>query len=120
MYRVGYFTALDWLRKRKREARVEYLDELDVSAGSDPVAEATTTGEAGPDTALERKEIVEQFKAALQHLSETHRTALELREIEGLSYAEIAEVMDCKVGTVMSRLHHARKQIQEHMEGLEV
>ena len=117
VYRVGYYTALDWLRKRKREGRVEYLDEMDASQGSDPLADAAgDTGEA-PDRALENKEILEQFKDALTHLSDAHRMALELRELDGLSYTEIAEVMDCKVGTVMSRLHHARKQIQEHMEG---
>ena len=51
--------------------------------------------------------------AALEKLSEQHRAVLILREVEGLSYKEIADSMDCPEGTVMSRLFHARRQMQE-------
>ena len=49
---------------------------------------------------------------ALAELGDDHRTAIQLREIGGLSYDEIAAVMGCPKGTVMSRLHHARKKLQ--------
>ena len=53
--------------------------------------------------------------AALNSLSSSHRDVLVLREIEGLSYAEISRVMNCPIGTVMSRLHHARQKMQSQL-----
>jgi RNA polymerase sigma-70 factor (ECF subfamily) len=63
----------------------------------------------------ERVELNAALQAALSTLSESHRTVIVLREVEGLSYDEIAESMDCHIGTVMSRLHHARKKLQESL-----
>ena len=55
------------------------------------------------------------IEKALQALPHKHRTALLLREFEGLSYEEMAQVMECNIGTVMSRLHHARKKMQRSL-----
>ena len=69
--------------------------------------------EESPRKALESRELGQAILAAVDTLSEKHRTAIVLREFEGLSYEEMAETMGCSQGTVMSRLHHARKNLQE-------
>lgn len=113
-YRITSFTAMDLLRKRKRKAEVEYLDELEAEQTPDI---RFSRGEAPrPDRAFKNTEIREAFDEALNKLSENHRTALYLREVEGLSYEEIAETMDCAKGTVMSRIFNARKAMQEHLK----
>lgn len=66
-----------------------------------------------PDEVLEARELGHAISAALETLPEKHRRAFVLREFEGLSYGEMAEVMGCSLGTVMSRLHHARKKLQK-------
>jgi RNA polymerase sigma-70 factor (ECF subfamily) len=69
--------------------------------------------EKRPDSILLHKQLEERVKVALGKLPADQRMALIFREIEGLSYQEMAEAMGCSIGTVMSRLHYARKRIQE-------
>ena len=68
-----------------------------------------------PDRSLEAAEIGEAIQKAIGKLSHKHKTAFILREFEGLSYEEMAQVMECSMGTVMSRLHHARKRLQKSL-----
>lgn len=82
-----------------------------------PFDEAIETHDApsavlGPDATVEAHELGEAITKALESLPFKHRTAFMLREFEGLTYEEMAKVMDCNLGTVMSRLHHARKKLQ--------
>ena len=65
-----------------------------------------------PARALADKELREQILAALDKLSPAHRAVLVMREVEGLSYQEMADTMKCSIGTIMSRLFHARKKMQ--------
>jgi RNA polymerase sigma-70 factor (ECF subfamily) len=65
-----------------------------------------------PARTVEGLQLGGRIGAALGQLSPKHRVALVLREVQGLSYQEIASAMDCSVGTVMSRLFHARKRMQ--------
>ena len=64
------------------------------------------------------KEIRARIDAALGELSENHRAVLVMRELEGLSYEEMAQVMGCSKGTIMSRLFHARKNMQKRLADL--
>jgi RNA polymerase sigma-70 factor (ECF subfamily) len=73
---------------------------------------------ADPSKSLVRKEMREHISAALEGLSENHRTVLVMREMEGLSYEEMADAMACSKGTIMSRLFHARKNMQQQLLGL--
>src|SRR3989442_12292853 len=68
---------------------------------------------AGPDVAARRAEERERITRALAALSEQHRAIIMLSDLEGLSYREIAEVLDIPMGTVMSRLHNARKRLRD-------
>jgi RNA polymerase sigma-70 factor (ECF subfamily) len=65
-----------------------------------------------PTHAAESHQLGTRIAGALNRLSAAHRTVLVLREVEGLSYQEIAETMGCSLGTVMSRLFHARRRMQ--------
>jgi RNA polymerase sigma-70 factor (ECF subfamily) len=101
LYRIAVNAALDLLR-RKRE---ENLD--------GEVLQMLPDQAAGPEAVLVEKEKVAQFQQALQSLPEAARYALVLREYSGLSYNEIASVLDVPVGTVMSRLNYARNRLRE-------
>ena len=70
----------------------------------------------GPEAAPQRREMVERLGQAMDQLTEDHRTILVLREFDGLSYNEIAEVLQCSKGTVESRLFRARNRLREKME----
>jgi RNA polymerase sigma-70 factor, ECF subfamily len=114
MYRVAFNTAMDHHRKVGRRKEVDLLDE--VAHDHEPGRASPVGEQAGPDEDVMRREQMEQFEQALQTLSPEHRTALVLREVEGMSYKEIAEVMKTREGTVMSRLYYARKAIQEQLK----
>jgi RNA polymerase sigma-70 factor (ECF subfamily) len=90
---------------KKRRLRTVALESLD--GHTEPPA----LGQQ-PDRHAESKELGAAIDTALKSLPEKHRTAIVLREFQGLSYEAMAEVMQCNVGTVMSRLHHARKKMQ--------
>jgi RNA polymerase sigma-70 factor (ECF subfamily) len=114
LYRIVMNLAIDLLRKRRRASPVE-LEVLD-SGTDDPLLPRLLGG--NPGRALLDKEIRARIDAALAELSENHRTVLVLRELEGLSYEEIARAMSCSKGTIMSRLFHARRNMQKRLVDL--
>jgi len=67
---------------------------------------------ADPYEQVKDKELGERIRAAIAELTPAHKAVILLREVEGLSYEEISEVLQCSRGTVMSRLHYARKRLQ--------
>jgi RNA polymerase sigma-70 factor (ECF subfamily) len=97
----------DYLKKRRLDT-VSYNDALEAENAPSPVL--------GPAHRAEASELGDAIMKALDGLPFKHRTAFVLREFEGLSYEEMARVMDCNVGTVMSRLHHARKKLQHSLQ----
>ena len=114
LYRITVNAAVDLGRKKSRREEVEFREEIepDEEKGTYPVAPAS----GNPAEQLMTKELGELIENALQELPTEQRTAIVLREIEGLSYKEIATVMRCSEGTVMSRLHYGRKKLQEVLE----
>jgi RNA polymerase sigma-70 factor (ECF subfamily) len=111
LYRIAHNCSYDWLRKRRIVSDGEFDDELhrEVAAGADAVPK----GSARPDQAMRNKELGARIDDAIAQLSPDHRSVILLREVEGLSYEEIAEVTQQQTGTVMSRLYYARKKLQE-------
>ncbi len=71
-----------------------------------------------PENMLLTQEIQDTVIKAIENLPEDLRTAITLRELEGMSYEEIAEAMDCPIGTVRSRIFRAREAIDKHLEPL--
>jgi RNA polymerase sigma-70 factor (ECF subfamily) len=103
LYRVAVNQSIDFLRRRKRRAAAPLQGEeyRTRDAGADPVKRA------------ERSELAERLHEALGRLSDKHRAVLVLHSLENLSYREIAQVVGCSIGTVMSRLFYARRRLAE-------
>lgn len=110
--------AIDHVRRR-RVRRTEAYDEGVAARDEDGVISLQHRRE-DPSRALEKKRLRELVLDEIAKLPPEHRLAIVLREIDGLSYREIAEIMDTPEGTVMSRIHYARKKLQaallEHPE----
>ena len=116
LYRIAVNTTLDHLRQRARSREVS-VDA--VPEGEEPrETEWPSATEDTPAHELARSEFRAAFDRALQDLSPEHRAALVLREVEGQSYQEIAAALGCRVGTVMSRLFYARRQLQEKLKDI--
>ena len=110
LYRITVNLGIDFRRKAYRNRETGNLDETRLSPD---VASPTSPRPVGnPSQTLERKELREKLRAAIDQLPDEQKTVIVLREVEGLSYKEIADAMDCAEGTVMSRLFYARKKLQ--------
>lgn len=109
LYRIGVNTAKNWLISQGRKAPTSTA--LD-SEDAEGIEEAELLRDSDtPERLLMSKQIANTVNAAVNALPEDLRTAVTLREIDGLSYEEIAQVMDCPIGTVRSRIFRAREAI---------
>ena len=119
LYRIVMNLAIDHLRKHRRAKPVE-LDEQHLEEGGGIAEESLLPKMLGgnPGRALMDKEIRARIDEALGELSENHRAVLVMRELEGMSYEEMAQAMSCSKGTIMSRLFHARKNMQTRLVDL--
>lgn len=116
LYRIGINTAKNWLvaHGRRVPTRTEVDNEEAEGYAENDLLRDTDT----PERLLMSKQIAETVNSAMAALPEELRTAITLREIDGLSYEEIAEVMDCPIGTVRSRIFRAREAIAQKLRPL--
>ncbi|MGE3547193.1 MAG: RNA polymerase sigma factor RpoE [Kofleriaceae bacterium] len=119
LYRIAVNTAKKTLVELKRDPLVSESSHAarDEDDETSRVENELTTGET-PEALLASKQVAAAVNAAIEALSEDLRQAITLREIEGLSYEEIADVMDCPIGTVRSRIFRAREAIAERLRPL--
>lgn len=118
LYRITYNMALDVRRRLLRRGGA--TQEFREGALKEPEELAPILGKiAGPHEALLTQERLRLLQMALDSISEEHRTVVVLREVDGLSYEEIARITGINLGTVMSRLHYARKKLQEALSSSE-
>ncbi|HLD14660.1 MAG TPA: RNA polymerase sigma factor RpoE [Burkholderiales bacterium] len=115
LYRIAVNTAKNYLESRGRrpmslDLELEGLETLD---GSESLREQAT-----PERQLLTGEIATTIQRALELLPADLRMAITLREVEGLSYEEIAEIMDCPIGTVRSRIFRAREAVDKELKPL--
>lgn len=112
IYRIGVNCCLDWIKVQKRQRNVgkvkEWWDQCEES-------QALFGQPERPDMQVARREFHETLEEALALLMPEYRTALVMRELNGLSYEEIASSLGCSVGTVKSRLFRARSQLKERL-----
>jgi RNA polymerase sigma-70 factor (ECF subfamily) len=113
LYRIVMNLAIDHLRKHRKVKPVE-LDEARLDPDSDEPLLPRILG-GNPGQALVDKQIRARIDQALDELSENHRSVLVMRELEGLSYEDMAQAMSCSKGTIMSRLFHARRNMQKRL-----
>lgn len=114
LYRIVVNTCKDYLRKRAglKETALEGLD----SDGDSTVWELPASDTIQPEKQLERKEIQKKIHQALDQLPGANKTAVILRDIQGLSYEEISQIEACSVGTVKSRINRGRKYLRELLQ----
>jgi RNA polymerase sigma-70 factor (ECF subfamily) len=114
LYRIGVNTALSHL-KRNRYRRFFSLEHIQDEGSNAQVLETLAAKHKSEKGAL-LSELQEKLNEAMQKLSPKHRTVVVLFEIEGLSHQEIADIVGCSVGTVRSRLHYAKQQLQTDLK----
>jgi RNA polymerase sigma-70 factor (ECF subfamily) len=108
LYRIVTNLSIDLMRKpSRREAELHFA--LEVDDADSPVLQAEG---ADPYDVVRRGQLSERIGRALEQLPPYHRGVILMREIEGMSYEEMAEAMQVSKGTIMSRLFHARKKLQ--------
>jgi RNA polymerase sigma-70 factor (ECF subfamily) len=116
LYRIGVNTAKNYLvavgRRAPTSTEVE-AQEAEALDGGELLRDINT-----PESVLLSKEIAGTVNSAIEALPEELRSAIQLRELEGMSYEEIAKLMDCPVGTVRSRIFRAREAIAERLRPL--
>ncbi len=112
LYRIAHNVVYDWTRKRRIESAGELNDEIFERERIDSSSMTTPSVVDAPDESMSHGELRVKIEKALAKLSPDHREAVLLKDVQGLSYKEIAEVMSCSIGTVMSRLFYARQKLQ--------
>ena len=115
VYRIAYNLCVDHQRREAKQAQSP-LDADESMAETRGFADAPRADE--PFARARDAEIARRVRQAIAELTPDHRAVILLREVEGLSYAEISQVLDCPKGTVMSRLHYARRALQARLQGL--
>ena len=116
LYRIGINTAKNFLVAAGRRAPTSTevdAEEAEGYEGSEQLHDINT-----PESLLLSKEIGATVNAAIESLPEELRSAIQLRELEGMSYEEIAKLMDCPIGTVRSRIFRAREAIADKLKPL--
>ena len=113
LFRIAMNTAVSRMR-RTRHVTIS-VEAVRDRSGVEPV---DNSREAVPSHTIELAERQAQVRVALAELSDEFRTVLVLKEIEGLKYEEIAEVLDCPIGTVRSRIYRARGELREKLRHL--
>lgn len=118
LYRIVANLCIDHLRRKKRHRDVEFDDGIrhdnrEAATGTD-LTHLTQLGD--PRELMRRKEILAAVHDSMDHLSDKHRAVIVMREFQGMSYEEMANAMQCSKGTIMSRLFHARKNMQKLLQ----
>jgi RNA polymerase sigma-70 factor, ECF subfamily len=122
LYRIVVNLCIDHLRRSGKRINMEFDDKIGhqdhLADGNNMMANRNDTN---PVKMLGRKELANRIQEAVDELPPYHRAVIVMREIEGLSYSEMAKAMNVSKGTIMSRLHHARQKLQqslsEYLEG---
>lgn len=113
VYRIAVNKTINFLKQRKNRIHMS-LNDLDFQAEHDPDLVALVSDRT-PRREVNLAELQEKLNAAMQKLSEPHRLVVTLHDVQGLPHDEIAEIMECNIGTVRSRLFYARQQLQAYL-----
>lgn len=113
VYRIAVNKTINFLKQRKNRTHMS-LNDLDFNAEHDPDLVALVSDKT-PRRDANLAELQEKLNEAMQKLSEPHRLVVTLHDVQGLAHEEIAEIMECNIGTVRSRLFYARQQLQGYL-----
>ncbi len=115
LYRIAINTAKNWLVAQKRRPPASDIDAVDAEQYD---MDSRLKDKGTPENEILREEIRQTVYGTIAELPEDLRTAIVLREMEGMSYEEIATTMECPIGTVRSRIFRAREAIDEKLRPL--
>jgi len=111
LYRIMTNVTIDSLRRKGIHGESEFDDRI-APGNVEPASRTTPAADPLPYEKLERRDIRQRINDAIAKLSPEHRAVIVMKEMEDLQYSEIAQILDCSIGTVMSRLFYARKKLQ--------
>ena len=111
LYRIMTNVTIDALRRKGIHGETEFDDRI-APANVEPGSRTTPSAVPLPNNKLEQREIRQRIDEAISKLSPEHRAVIVMKEIQDLQYSEISEILNCSLGTVMSRLFYARKKLQ--------
>jgi RNA polymerase sigma-70 factor, ECF subfamily len=111
LYRIAINVTTEALRRKGVRGEAEFDDRI-APRNVDPASRTTPLATPPPHRKLEQNEIRQRIDEATGQLSPEHRAVFLMKELEDFQYNEIAEILDCSIGTVMSRLFYARKKLQ--------
>lgn len=111
LFRIALNSAVSYQRKQSRV--LVSIEAAREQTGQEPASEHP---ESDPGFALDVSEKQALVRSAMAELSEEYRTVLVLKEVDGLKYEEIADIVDCPIGTVRSRIHRARTELRSKLE----
>jgi RNA polymerase sigma-70 factor (ECF subfamily) len=112
LYRIAHNVVYDWTRRRRIESAGELNDGIFERERIDSDSQTTPFAAQSPDESLANGELRAKIESALAKISDEHREVVILKDVQGLSYKEIADAVGCSIGTVMSRLFYARQKLQ--------
>lgn len=118
LYAIASHHCLNYLAGRaSRARRARRVDDPPAGGGDNasPVVDRLADESPGPDAVLERRELRRAMQDALLQLTEDHRIVVVLRDVQGMSYEDIAESLGIELGTVRSRLHRARMELKTRL-----
>ena len=119
LYRIVVNRAIDFRRRERRHPTVRFEDRPGSDEKREPYEDTLKDDNPrDPFESFSSREIGDRVTEAINELTADHKAVILLREVEGLSYEEISRVMQCSKGTVMSRLHYARKKLQQKLKDL--
>lgn len=115
LYRIAINSTLTHLRKNRLRTFFSF-ETINTEDKVSAEVVAALTDDTGADRETFARELQEKLNDAMQKLSIRHRTVITLFEVDGLGHQEIAEIMNCSVGTVRSRLHYAKQLLQSELQ----
>ena len=117
LVRIAINTSLNHISSRGRSP-ILVGDNLDYTGGRSDQTSFPGKPSPNPESEVFREEQSRSIRQAIDSLAEDLKLAITLREIDGLSYEEIATIMECPIGTIRSRIHRARKELKEKLENI--
>lgn len=117
LYRIATNLAIDEIRRRQRKRRFFFQSVVDFFQADEPAVPLPDLRHC-PELALDKKEKAQRLKTAIGSLSAKYRLAFILKEVQGLSYEETAQVLNISLGTVKSRIHRAKRLLREKLVGV--
>lgn len=115
LYRIIVNLCIDHIRKNSKHAKDEFDERIHAKESSSQPGVLSSALGHNPSKELGRKELAAKIRMAIDDLPPYHKAVILMREVEGMSYSDMAQTLKVSKGTIMSRLHHARQKLQRSL-----